>query len=137
LLFNVLGSGLNNVIHICGPTASGSCPGNANVSDITILGVNRSLGTNTIKDDLVKKSVTDAQVGMYVIGEPVQGNGSGIGYSRFTTSTSTNAATWLVGPNAPNQSPNCANGDLFSQTAGTPPTKTLWGCGGGQWYAIK
>ncbi len=135
LLFNVTGFGLKNVIHLS--------PANnkLNVSDITILGVTRSGGgTNTILDDLIGISITDANLGMYVLGEPVQGSGSTIGYSRFTTSASANAATWIVGPNSPGG--NCAVGDLFSQTSGTGTT--LWGCGiptngpgTGQWYSVK
>jgi hypothetical protein len=108
--------------------------GSGNASDVTILGTTRSGGTGTIKDDLVGKSITDVNVAMYAIGEPVQGNGGTIGNSRFTTSTSSNAVTWLFGPNSPINS--CANGDLFSKTSGTSGT-TLWGCGGNGWYPIK
>jgi hypothetical protein len=138
LLFNISGSGLNSVVHICGSSNAGHCLGIGGASDITLLGIKSLSAGNTIEDDLSGTTITDSTVGMYIIGEPVQGQGASIGYSRFTTSTSTNAATWLVGPNAPAQTPNCANGDLFSQTTvGTPPNTTLWGCGGGQWYAIK
>jgi len=133
LLFNVSGSGLANVIHL----SSNSTSGVPNVSDVTILGVARSGGTSTIKDDLVNKTIGDTTVGMYVIGEPIQGNNANIGYSRFTTSTSRNAATWLVGPNSPVGSGSCATGDLFSQTTVGTPSGTLWGCGGGQWFLIK
>jgi hypothetical protein len=134
LLFNISGSGLNNVVHICGTNQMGHCPGNASVSDITMLGVTRMSTGNTIKDDLTSTTLADATVGMYVVGEPVQGNTPGtIGYSRFTTSSNTNAPTWLVGAARP--SSPCATGSLFSQTASSATT-TLWGCGGGNWYAI-
>ena len=124
LLFNIYGSGLANVVHLT-----------VNATDVTILGATRSGGTNIIKDDLVGKSISDNNVAMYAIGEAVTGtNKNTIGNSRFTTSTSSNAVTWLFGPNSPSNS--CANGDLFSKTSGTSGT-TLWGCGGNGWYPIK
>jgi len=74
-----------------------------NVSDLTFVGITRLSGTNTITDELTSSTtpLTDAHVGMYLIGQPVQSAGSGVGYSRFTTSTSTNFPTWIVGPEAP------------------------------------
>ena len=46
------------------------------------------------------QSENDANVGLYIVGEPVQaGSATPIGYSRFTTSTS--LPTWLVGTNDP------------------------------------
>lgn len=132
LLFNISGSGLANVVHLT-----------ANASEVTILGTTRSGGTSTIKDDLVSKSITDANVAMYAIGEAVQGNNGGtIGNSRFTTSTSSNALTWLFGPNSPTGS-NCSVGSLFSCTGTTTSCKqganvvTLSGCGTTGWYPIK
>jgi hypothetical protein len=137
LLFNVTGSGLRNVIEL-----------STNASDVTILGATNTGSNVTIKDDLTvpNPSLTDAKLGIYVLGEPVQGNASGtpviIGYSRFTTSMSSSAVTWLVGPSSP--SGTCPAGDLFSQTSDTGSGTTLWGCGflngspgTGQWYAIK
>ncbi|HWY53740.1 MAG TPA: hypothetical protein VNZ03_04715 [Terriglobales bacterium] len=131
---NVRGYGLLNVIHI--PN------NNSNVGDLTFLGTARSSGTNTITDELTSLAstpLTDANVGMYLIGQAVQASGSGVGYSRFTTSTSANFPTWIVGPNPPINP--CATGSLFScnSTLGNcvSPTHTLWGCANGAWSLIK
>ncbi len=136
VLFNVSGNGLKNAIEL-----------SANASDTTILAVTKSGTGGTVKDDRTGgTTIGDANLSMYILGDPVQENTSGtaatIGYSRFTTSTGLNAATWLVGPGSPGGT--CAIGDLFSQTSGTGTT-TLWGCGStttgapgsGQWYSIK
>jgi hypothetical protein len=133
VLFNVKGVGLKNVINLSSANS---------LSDITILGVTNSGSNATVMDNLNGgATLTDANLGMYIVGEPVQGAGNPIGYSRFTTSTSSGAATWLVGPNSP--SGTCPVGDLFSQTSGTGSI-TLWGCGvpgggpgTGSWYQIK
>jgi hypothetical protein len=137
LIFNVTGSGLASVVHLSANQTSGV----PNVSDVTILGLTRSTGTSTIKDDLIGKSFADAKLGMYVIGEPVQASSAPIGYSRFTTSTNSNAATWLVGPNAPIGT-TCSTGSLFSCTGTTTSctkngvTGTVWFCAGNAWYKI-
>jgi hypothetical protein len=128
VLFNINGNNLGNVIHISG--ANGS-------SDVTVMGVTSSASTNSIKDDLTSPAtqITDARVGTYIIGELVQGSGSTVIYSRFTTSL--NSPTWLVGTSDPtNQS--CAIGSLYSRTSGTG---TLFGCrgnsGAGTWHNIN
>jgi hypothetical protein len=138
LLFNVTGSGLKNVVEL-----------SVNASDITVVGVTSLTSAATIADDLPGgRSITDENVGMYVLGEAVQDNTSGnpvvIGYSRLTTSTSTDAVTWLVGPNSPTGT-GCSVGSLFSCNSSNAKTcaqgVTLWGCGttGGStgWYPIK
>jgi hypothetical protein len=133
IFLNVRGSGLSSVIHI---------PNNSNVSDLTFVGITRSSGTNTITDELtssVSTPLMDTKVGMYLIGEPVQASGFPVGYSRFTTSTSVNFPTWIVGPNVPTNP--CVTGSLFScnSTLGNcvSPTKTLWGCAANAWNLIK
>jgi hypothetical protein len=140
VLFNVTGVGLGNVIELSATKSNNVY----NLDDVTILGVTNSGSSTTIKDDLPgAANITDAKLGMYVLGEAVvQGASNIIGYSRFTTSTN---ATWIVGPNAPTGS--CGVGSLYSCTSTVSACTqsvtfaTLWGCGGalGQsaWYAIK
>jgi hypothetical protein len=137
VLVNITGSGLQNVVHISSANTS---------SDISILGVSRSGGTNTIYDQLAGTTLTDANLGMYILGEPVQaGTNNSAGYSRFTTSISANAPTWFVGGSAPTGS-SCGVGDLYSCTGTTsactntaPKQGTVWEClgGGTTWYPIK
>ena len=162
VLTNIQGSGFTNVIELSGsstlPGAStNNCPnsnisGSYNVCDITILGVTSSGGT-TILDDLTGATVSDTNVAMYVLGEPVQ-NGAitsptNIGYSRFTTATLTgNAPTWLVGTNGPLAPSGCVLGSLYSCTSTSCPTspttgitEALWECkllsAGARWKAIQ
>jgi len=147
VLFNISGVNLNDVVHISNKSnGSGTCPPGFingvrtlyNVCDVTILGLTRSGGTNSIENDLTSPitTLTDANLGMYVVGEPVQGGSNSIGYSQFTTSNSAGAATWLVGSTHP--STPCAAGSLYSCTnAGNCPS-TLWGCQGSSgWKGIK
>jgi hypothetical protein len=142
LLFNVQGYGLADVIHI---SAANS------VTDLSILGLTctGSGGTcpgNSIKDVVTGATLTDSNVGMYIVGEPVQEASSNIGYSRFTTSVNTGstagAVTWLVGSNAPSGS-SCAPGSLYSCTNSNSCNTmsepyTLWGCiGSSGWKHIQ
>ncbi len=144
VLFNVVGSGLGSVIHVSN-VASGSGT-YSNARDTSILGVSCAgasggvcpTSTYTIQDDLTSTSLRDANVGMYVLGEPVSGTGGG--YSRFTTSTNTSAVTWLVGTSPPSGS--CATGSLYSCTNSancniTSEHYTLWGCIGSGWNPIQ
>ena len=136
VLVNINGSNLGSVIHVSANATGGVCPGSYNACDLTILGVTGSAGGKTIVDGLPGgTSLTDANIGMYVIGESWAN-----GISRF--STSPNMPTWLVGTQQPG-SP-CVTGALYSciatganvcQHLPTPPT--LWGCEGGQWVVIK
>jgi hypothetical protein len=79
---------LGNVVHIYNSSV--------NVADLTLMGITRLTGTNTIKDELTSSAstpLTDMNVGMYLVGEAVPGGG---GYSRFTTSTSAKFPTWVI-----------------------------------------
>jgi hypothetical protein len=123
ILLNINGSGsstgsLTNVIHI----NSASTSGIPNAADLTIMGVSRgSSTTNVILDDLTTTSLTDSQVAMYVLGEPLP---TTPGFSRFTTSP--NAPAWFVGASAPSGS-SCSPGSLYSCTGGGC-SPTLYGC---------
>lgn len=136
VLLNISGSGLGNVVHISSANSS---------SDISILGVSRSGGTSTIYDQLAGTTLTDTKLGMYILGEPVQaGTINSAGYSRFTTSISSNTQTWLVGPSAPIGS-TCRAGDLYSCTGSSSACTNsaslkgvVWEClgGGTTWVPI-
>lgn len=160
-LLNIQGSGLKNVIHISnhtngGTTGSlGSCPFYTsspvtvyNVCDLTIFGVARSNGTNTVQDDLWccsnSATITDTTLAMYTLGEIVVENSdnitSNIGLSRYTTATATgntNATPWLVGNTAPSGT-TCKVGTLYSCT-GSSCAGTLYEClgGGTTWKIIQ
>jgi hypothetical protein len=107
-----------------------------NVQDLSILGVGNDMpsGTYTIWDDLTGAEISDAFVGLYVLGKSVNN-----GYARFTTSPG--YATWAVGNGQP--SGPCAQGSLYSctnATAATCDNFALWGCpvgSGGKWKGIK
>jgi hypothetical protein len=154
LLTNVNGaSGVGNLIHISNSNAqngNNNCPyqnssSTANVADLTILGATCSGCTNaTIEDDLTGPVVTDANVGMYAVGEPVleknvNDTWTAIGYSRYTTSPS--LPTWLIGSGAPSGS--CApTGVLYSNIYSSyDQLDSLWACAGGTqgivWTPIK
>ena len=135
VLLNISGSGLNNVVHIAHSFPS---------PDISILGVSRSGGAYTIYDELAGTALTDTNLGMYILGELIPVGSGTFGYSRFTTSISTNAPTWLVGGSAPTGS--CGVGSLYSCTGSTSACTisssskqaTVWQClGGGTWGVIK
>jgi hypothetical protein len=130
LLLNVNGAtGVANVVAI-------SNAGNpSNVSDLSIIGVstNATRGTAySIADSLTNTFLQDTSVGMYIVGEPVGVTGSGVGYSRF--STSPNVPAWFVSSSSPNAS--CSNGSLYSNTSG-PVGATLSACVNGSWKSVK
>jgi len=147
VLFNVNGSGFSNLIHISNNSANNQneCPGKANssqgttaynVCDITIMGVTNSSG-NTIYDQVSGVTLTDSNLGMYVLGEPVQyGDSSGsndqfLGNSHFTTSPKW--PSWVTGSSSP--SSGCSNvGSLYSVTSGT--NGTLWECETSGWVKV-
>jgi hypothetical protein len=132
VLLNVTGSNLQNLVHIKSTNA---------VSDITMMGITESGGGNSVYDELTKTTLTDPNLGMYILGEQLQGN---IGYSRFTTSTNANSGdagglTWLVGSYAPSPLNSCATpGSLYSCTNGTHCTgDTLYQCTNTGWAGIR
>ncbi|HXM59846.1 MAG TPA: hypothetical protein VN950_03250 [Terriglobales bacterium] len=147
VLFNVSGSGLKNVVHISSQTNSNSshnCPPLAsgtvhNVCDVTVLEATNSSGSpgNIIEDDLTGTTLSGFNLGMYIVGEPVNGGSSSIGYSRLTSSLL--APAWLVGTGAPSSNSTCAVGSLYSRTSGASGTNTIYGCVGGStpWAVIK
>jgi hypothetical protein len=144
-LMNIRGANVYSVVHIKPIVDSSTfknCPawaGGVNtVCDLTIIGLSSTASNYTIEDDLVTSNLflTDTHVGMYIVGEPVQKNGTTlIGYSRFTTSLSLPA--WLVGTGAP--SPSCSPGSLYSNLSGaSAPTKTIYGCtSSGSWTPVQ
>jgi hypothetical protein len=147
VIFNVAGNGLKDAVHISNQTNTqsaycGATPSNSqnyyNVCDVTVLGATNTGGKYSIEDDLTNTPpLTDTNVGMYVVGEPVSGGSGPIGYSRFTTSLL--VPQWLVGTEAPGTGSTCAVGSLYSQTGGSG-NYTLYGCvgtGSNQWKPIK
>jgi hypothetical protein len=154
VLFNISGTGFQNLVTISnqpnpsGPPYPTNCPGQAQnnyslhyACDITIMGVkNGSSGTNTINDEIGGATLTDSNLGMYILGEPVQSGSSSnpnntfLGNSHFTTSP--NWPTWVVGTSQ-TQGASCSSvGSLFSVTSGSGTT--LWECESSVgWQPIK
>ncbi len=123
----------------CPATPAGTVP---NVCDLTIMNVS-GFGT-IIQDDLTNTQLTnpvDQTVSVYVLGEQVATGGTGVTYSRFTTSQS--VPTWMSGSVAPTGS--CTVGSLFSCTSSTCQDSkgnpaAFFGCvtnGSSTWAAIK
>jgi hypothetical protein len=139
VLLNIAGgSGVTNVIHICGTVHVTPCPSTANlVGDVSIMSVARGSALNTIDDDLSLSTAStilqDANLAMYVIGEPVKAAGSTIGYSRFSTSPS--VPTWVVQKTTTPPS-SCVAGSVLSNSTGTSGN-TLWICTGGTWTNVE
>jgi len=134
-MLNVSGDGYqSNLIHIqCSNCSTGGPVGTSLPTNQTIVGISNPTSSNaTIKDDLTNTTLHDSFVGMYLVGDPTVATAGTsttvIGYSRFTTSVSQPAPTWLVGPTAPSQNGSCpAPGDLYSNTG---LGDTLWACDG-------
>lgn len=139
ILLNIAGgSGVTNVVHICGATTVTPCPSSPNtVGDISIMSVARGTATNSIEDDLTlvtaSTTLTDVNVALYVIGEPLKAAGSTIGYSRF--STSPNVPTWVVQKTTTPPS-SCIAGSILSNSTGTSGN-TLWICTGTTWTNVE
>jgi hypothetical protein len=138
LILNVTaGSNVTTVVHICGNGLSEqNCPGNSTVTDLSVLQVSRNGATNAIEDDDVPKSsgtptkVTDNQVAIYAIGEPMNG-----GFSRFTTaSQSADVPSWLVGNGVASGPCSNENGTLYSNTSASG--LNLYVCVAGTWTGI-
>jgi hypothetical protein len=141
VVLNVTGSSsVTNVVHICGSTSTTNCPGGLAVSDLSILQVNRNSATYTVRDDSIATGVgsslvTDNQVAIYAIGQPMAGSA---GYSRFTTASKSDyVPSWLVGSGAPSGSctTNLQTGTLYSDMSSA--THTLWICNGTSWTVVK
>ena len=136
-LLNISGAfGSGNLIHLC---AGISCGSSSNVvTDASIIGAtNSSSGGDIIRDEVSSTSVSDAHVGIYVLGEAV----SNAGYSRFTTSP--NWPNWSVGSASLTVGSSCTAGSLYSNTSGSSGSNdTLYVCLGGSgsgagWQDIK
>jgi len=154
IVIGSLGAASANILrNIFGETGAGGFPvvvveisNNNPVSDISIMGVNNPLASQTIQDDVTSTFLNEPYVGMYVLGEKKNG-----GYSRFmtsTTSSTNNAVAWAFGTNAPTGS--CSTGSLYSCTSpsgapSTPPfpcqvgstSYALFGCINGAWQGIR
>jgi hypothetical protein len=132
--FNISGSGFSNLIYISSMASGGNpCPqansttASYNACDITIMSVtNGTMNSNTINDQVGGIALTDAYLGMYILGEPVQ-YGSGtmtnnhfLGNSHFTTSLKW--PTWLVGTSQQQGNACPSVGSLYSVTSGSAPT---------------
>lgn len=150
VLFNIRGGGFSNLIHISNKSASGQnqCPGQYvtynntttayNACDITIMGVTNGSG-NTIYDQVGGVTLTDSNLGMYILGEPVQygktnNNDTFLGNSHFTTSP--NWPTWVVGASQPGSSCQYV-GSLFSVTGTSATPPTLLECESSGWATVK
>jgi hypothetical protein len=146
LLFNIRGSSLTDVIQLSNQTytptptvTAPNCPATNSstydVCNITILGVTSSSSTNSIDDKITSTTLTDAYVGMYILGEPVESGSTptAVGNSRLTTSP--NTPSWSVGSSAASSMQSCVVGSIYSQTSGSGST-TLFGCNG-TWAAIR
>lgn len=125
-LFNITGgSGVTDVVHLASSTTT---------RDISIMGVSTNGSMNSILDEVTLTStqpISDSSVALYVLGESTSIGNAHVGYSRFTTSTNPNVATWGAGTSIP--SGICANkGSLFSATGGTGD---LYVCNG-SWQAF-
>jgi hypothetical protein len=126
ILININGAAgagpVTNVIDISNQTNTSGTP---NVSDLAILGTRSAGATNSIEDELTSTTLSDANVAMYVLGEPIGGVAGA--YSRFTTTPDTpNAVTWGVGNGVPSGS--CKVGSLYSNTGPLSPNTTLYVC---------
>jgi hypothetical protein len=155
---------LVNTVHICGPNYSsqfGSCAQTgATVEDVVVLqatNLNGNTGTvysTIVQDDVTGTSITPAsaaegEVGMYVLGEQVGGNGYQQN-SRLTTSPSNSAngtapystavSTWLSGTGT--ISGSCQQpGALYSNASGSSGSAIYvckWATGTSlQWADLK
>ena len=133
LVKNIIGgSGVTSVVLITNITG-------ITVQDIVVLGVGNggNASSKTISDNRTSPatSLTDANVAMYVLGEPMTSSGTTIGYSRFTTSP--NVTTWAHGSIVPAGS--CKNGGLYSDTNGGMPLHPFawYVCSQSVWSGVK
>jgi hypothetical protein len=139
VLFNIYGDTFEppvqqvviNVIEISNNIANA-------VTDLSIMGVanaGAATGANTIADQVTGKTLADASIGMYALGQPKSS-----GYTRFTTSP--NATTWVVGNPTNSSAPtgNCTTGSLYSNISGASGVNALYVCAVGNtpsWKPVK
>jgi hypothetical protein len=99
------------------------------VTDLSIMGLsNAAANTTTIDDDLTGTSLSDTSVGIYALGQAING-----GHSRYTTSP--NTAHWTVGTAGPSGS--CHQGSLYSCTgASNACSHALWVCVPGPTWSV-
>jgi hypothetical protein len=99
------------------------------VTDLSIMGLsNAAANTTTIDDDLTGTSLSDTSVGIYALGQAING-----GHSRYTTSP--NTAHWTVGTAGPNGS--CHQGSLYSCTGPSNAcSHALWVCVPGPTWSV-
>jgi hypothetical protein len=157
---------VTNVVHICGPNSStlyGACPDQGTVGNVTILGATDYRNTTynscpptppytcstAIQDDVTGTSIaappsttsaTGIPVGFYALGAEI-GTSSGI-YSRFAITPTfysamkgTPTPSWGVGTVAVSGSCNTL-GALYSNTAASSGTSSVYVCTGSNWTSI-
>jgi hypothetical protein len=91
---------------------------------------NQTSGSTTIYDQVSGATLTDPNLAMYILGEPVQSGSTNnyfLGNSHFTTSLKW--PSWFVGTSQTAGTSCPAVGSLFSVTSGSG--KTLWECESG------
>lgn len=151
IIFNVVGNGVGNVVHISAGSVSGTnppCPFTNDSTttaylecDITILSVTNlgTTGTNSIRDDVTNTTLSDPHVGAYILGEPllqgIKHTSTSVGYARFTTSL--HQQSWLVGAGTAIPSSCPANGSLYSYTGTSTGIYSIYECVGSSWSFIK
>lgn len=149
---------LYNTVHICaGVMVTNTACSNTSspVGDLSLFGI-RSAPNNIVatpvRDDLngvnVNSSSTNANVGMYILGEQVGSTGQQ--YSRFTTAnvglmqgsnpTALPVPSWGVGTSSINPGTSCNTtnnlaGSLYSNTMGSSQS-TIYVCSNGVWKPI-
>ncbi len=120
------------------------------VTDVVLMGIHNENTSgaqghlNTIVDQWSSDSgsplnITDAMVGLYVIGQPLYGVGAAGPFSRFTTSVAS-VPTWVVGSTVPG-SGTCTAGSLYSNTGASGTNSYgLYACAIGSsptWKSVK
>jgi hypothetical protein len=115
VLLNIRG-GLNVSTVVAITSVSGKI-----VSNISIMAASDGGNTSavTIQDNRTTpaSTITAPTVAMYVLGSPIDANGSPIGYTRFTTAIG--QPTWGVGSSIPSPLTGCTVGSLYSNTSGS------------------
>ncbi len=139
---------MTNLIELsnAGNCDSGNCFGTT-TSDIDLLGINNTVATNTINDQLTGYIVTKAQaqnVAVYILGQPLYYpsvlTGTPAQMTRFTTVPS--QTSWGTGSNNVTNGTCTTVGSFYSNTAGTSGgNDSFFACipvsgGGAEWKPI-